>query len=87
MKCTLESTSTKHCRFISATPVHTFTDADLAESYTDPHIKTTKNSSEMICIGFASHMRRKANHRKTFQENTSTESFGQTLKKYCLSYH
>lgn len=87
MKCALESTSTKHCRFISATPVHKFTDADLAESYTDPHIKTTKNSSEMICIGFVKSYEKEANHCKTFQENTSTKSFGQTLKKYCLSYH
>lgn len=76
MKCALESTSTKHCRFISATPVHTFTDAELAESYTDPHIKTTKNSSEMICIGFASHMRRKPIIAKPFRKTPVLKALG-----------
>lgn len=76
MKCALESTSTKHCRFISATPVHTFTDADLAESYTDPHIKTTKNSSEMICIGFVKSYEKEANHCKTFQKTPVLKALG-----------
>lgn len=65
MKCALESTSTKHCSFISATPVHTFTDADLPEPCTDPHIKPTKNSSEMICIGFCKSYEKEAKHCKT----------------------
>lgn len=65
MKCALESTSTKHCSFISATPVHTFTDADLPEPCTDPHIKPTKNSSEMIWIGFCKSYEKEAKHCKT----------------------
>lgn len=53
-----------------------YTDADLAESYTDPHIKTTKNSSEMICIGFASHMRRKPIIAKPFRKTPVLKALG-----------
>lgn len=85
MKCALESTSTKHCSFISATPVHTFTDADLPEPCTDPHNQQTTVQKWSV-LGFVSH-EKEAKHCKTYWVNSSTKSFGQTLKKYCWSYH